>query len=265
MTIWEALILGLIQGLTEFLPVSSSGHLELGNYLLNTDNKENLLFTIIVHGATSLSTIVVFRKDIWHLILEVLKFKWNAATKFVLCIFISMIPAVYVGLAHEDAIEALFGGNILLVGSMLLVTGTLLTVTYFYKKNDGEVTFGKAIIIGLAQAMAILPGISRSGATIATGLLLGIKKETATRFSFLMVLIPILGATFLKVLDYLKQPQAAQEISGTALAVGFIAAFVSGLLACSWMIAIVKRGKLFYFAIYCFIVGLIAILAVAFS
>lgn len=257
----EALILGIIQGLTEFLPVSSSGHLEIGSYILGTQSEDNLLFSIVVHGATALSTIVIFRNDIWNLLANLLKFQWNESTSFAFKIIVSIVPVGVVGVLFEDQIEAFFGGNILLVGSMLLVTAVLLAFTYFKKSGDGEVTFKKAIIIGFAQAIAIMPGISRSGATISTALLLGVDKEKATRFSFLMVLIPILGAMLLKVKDVVEDPSLASDVSLVTLMVGFSAAFVSGLIACKWMVAIVKKGKLVYFAIYCFVIGGIAIIA----
>jgi undecaprenyl-diphosphatase len=255
MSIIEAIILGIIQGLTEFLPVSSSGHIELGKYFLGVETTDNLLFSIIVHGATALSTIIVFRKDILIIVKDLFAFAWNESTQFSAKILLSMIPVGVIGVLFEDRIEALFGGQITLVASMLLFTGVLLGFTYFAKNTSGDISFGKAIIVGLAQAVAILPGISRSGSTIATGLLLGIDKEKMTRFSFLMVLPPIIGATLLKVKDYLGAPEIASDISATALALGFLSAFVAGIIACTWMVNIVKRGKLIYFAIYCLILG----------
>ncbi|GAB3656272.1 undecaprenyl-diphosphate phosphatase [Echinicola sediminis] len=260
MTIIEAIILGIIQGLTEFLPVSSSGHIELGAFLLGVEAGDNLLFTVVVHAATALSTIIVFRKDLMRIILDLVKFQWNGGTKFAAKILVSMIPIGIVGVLFEEQLEALFGGKIVLVGSMLLVTAALLAFSHFAAKRDGIVTFPKAIIIGIAQTIAILPGMSRSGSTIATALLIGVEKEKATRFSFLMVLIPILGASGIKLLKYIKDPSIAEGISAVSLTAGFIAAFLAGLAACIWMINIVKRGKLFYFAIYCAIVGSIAVL-----
>ncbi|MDH5366976.1 MAG: undecaprenyl-diphosphate phosphatase [Cyclobacteriaceae bacterium] len=256
----EALILGIIQGLTEFLPVSSSGHIELGAVLLNVQSKDNLLFSIIVHGATALSTIVVFRKTIIQIIVELLEFKWNESTQFITKIIISMIPVGIAGVFFEKQIESFFGGNVIFVASMLLVTGLLLTFTYFTNSQKKDVNYWKALIIGLAQAIAILPGISRSGATISTAILLGVDKEKATKFSFLMVLPPILGAMLLKIKDLIEQPELINNISFPVLSVGFIAAFISGVIACSWMVNIVKRGKLIYFAIYCIIVGLSVII-----
>lgn len=261
MTFLEALILGIIQGLTEFLPVSSSGHLELGSYLLGVQSSDNLLFSILVHGATALSTVVVFRKDIVKLIIDLFKFEWNESTKFIFMIAVSMIPVGIVGVFFEDQVEAFFGGRIVLVGSMLLITAILLSTTYFSKSKVQDLNFPKSFIVGLAQAVAIMPGISRSGATISTALLLGISREAAARFSFLMVLPPILGAMLLKTKDLIENPAVASEVSPTVLLAGFLAAFVSGLFACNWMIALVKRGKLIYFAIYCAIVGAIAITA----
>ncbi len=261
MSLIEAIILGIIQGLTEFLPVSSSGHLELGKEILSEDGvpKEGLLFSVIVHAATALSTIVIYRKDILNLLKGLLQFKWNEETQFAAKIVLSMIPILIVGLLFEEQIEALFTGNIFFVGCMLLFTSVLLFLTHFAPQKSGEMTFGKSILVGLAQAVAILPGISRSGSTIATSLLLGVNKEQAARFSFLMVLPPILGAALLKFKKYLEAP--AQEVVSEpiVLGAGFIAAFVAGLLACTWMIKIVKRSKLTYFAIYCALVGLVAI------
>lgn len=253
----EALILGLVQGLTEFLPVSSSGHLELGKHLLGVDAENSLVYTVVVHGATVLSTIVVFRKDIWEILRGLLDFSWNSSWKFTASILISMIPVLIVGLFFIDYVESFFTGNIRFVGMMLLVTATLLALTYFKKSRERNITMLDALIIGLAQMVAVLPGISRSGATISTGLMLGNKRELVARFSFLMVLIPIIGAN---VLDMYKGGMTSEDgVGAVALIVGFTAAFVSGLLACKWMINIVKKGKLIYFAIYCLLIGLFAI------
>ena len=255
----EALILGLVQGLTEFLPVSSSGHLELGKAILNVNPEKSLMFTVLVHGATVLSTIVVFYKDIWRLLKGLFAFQWNEETSYIVKIIISMIPVALLGFFFKEEVESFFSGNIRFVGSMLIVTAALLALTYFRKTNQRKVGFLNSILIGIAQAIAVLPGISRSGATISTGLVLGVKREFAARFSFLMVLIPILGANF--------KDLASGEITGSAevgvmpLIVGFLAAFISGLFACKWMIKIVQKGKLIYFAIYCLIIGVIAIIA----
>ncbi|WP_425390905.1 undecaprenyl-diphosphate phosphatase [Ekhidna sp.] len=256
----EALILGIIQGLTEFLPVSSSGHLEIGSVLLNAQSSDNLLFAVTVHLATALATMAVFKDDILNLLKDIFKFQWNESTQFAAKIILSMIPVFVVAVFFKDQIEALFIGNLVLVGSMLLITGGLLLFAHY--KNDGtkSVGFVSAIVIGIAQAFAVLPGISRSGSTIATALILGVERSKAARFSFLMVLIPILGASLLEILDYTENT-AAHTISISSLIIGFLAAFVSGFIACKWMIKIVRRGKLTYFAMYCFIVGLIAIVA----
>ncbi|TLD71434.1 undecaprenyl-diphosphate phosphatase [Phragmitibacter flavus] len=259
MNIIEAIILGLVQGLTEFLPVSSSGHIELGTFLLGVKAADNLLFSVVVHAATALSTVVVFRKDIVAILLDLLKFRWNEGTKLAMLIAVSMVPVGLVGVFFEKEVEAFFGGKIIFVGAMLMVTATLLTVTHFASKRSGEVTFGRALVIGLAQMVAILPGISRSGATICTALLVGVSRENAARFSFLMVLPPILGACLLKVLKFVKEPAMAEGVTGGVLTAGFLAAFLAGLAACVWMISIVKRGKLIYFAIYCAVVGLVAV------
>lgn len=254
----EALILGIIQGLTEFLPVSSSGHLELGKHILGVVYSENLTFTVVVHGATVLSTIIVFWKTIVELFKDFFKFQWNDSTIYISKIAVSMIPVVIIGLLFKDQIENLFTGNILFVGVMLLITAGLLAFTYYAKERQKDISFKSAFIIGVAQALAVIPGISRSGATIATGLYLGNKKENVAKFSFLMVLVPIIGANVKDLMDV--DIFSNNSISLTPLIVGFIAAFVSGLLACTWMLKIVKRGKLIYFAIYCFIVGSIAVI-----
>jgi undecaprenyl-diphosphatase len=259
LTVFQALLLGIIQGLTEFLPVSSSGHLEIAHSILGVENHDNLLFALVVHGATVLSTILVFRKDMWKLASAFFRFKWNGQTKYVVKIFLSMVPVVIIGLFFKDRLEYLFDGQIVFVGFMLLLTGVLLLLTVFVKKGEKEISYSKALIIGIAQAFAVLPGLSRSGATISTGILLGIKKEAVARFSFLMVIIPIIGAVIFDVANGKLNSQAS--IGLTPLIVGFLAAFITGVMACKWMISIVKRGKLIYFAIYCFIIGLIAIFA----
>lgn len=255
----EALILGIIQGLTEFLPVSSSGHLEMAKFILGDTSlpEESMLMTVVLHGATALSTIFVFRKDILEILKGLFQFKWNEQTIFSLKIVVSMIPAAFVGIVFKDEIEALFGGHLLLVGSMLIVTAVLLLLADRAKTSDKKVGYWHAIIIGISQAIAIMPGISRSGATISTSVLLGIDRSKAARFSFLMVVPLILGA--------MAKDLTSGEISYTAeqlipLIIGFIAAFFTGVLACTWMIALVKKAKLSWFAIYCFIVGSIAII-----
>jgi undecaprenyl-diphosphatase len=255
----QALILGLLQGLTEFLPVSSSGHLEIGHAVLGVKTENNLLFAVTVHVATVLSTLVVFRKDIIKLLADLFAFQWNESTQYIFKLLFSALPVLVLGLFFAEQIEQLFTGNLVLVGSMLLITAALLSFAHFAKKREMQISWGKAFIIGIAQALAVMPGISRSGATIATGLLLGTKKDEVARFSFLMVLVPILGAAFL---DLLGGDFSEESAIGTfPLLLGFLAAFISGLLACSIMIKVVKRGKLIYFAVYCLIVGLIAIFA----
>lgn len=255
----QALILGLLQGLTEFLPVSSSGHLEIGHAILGIHTDNNLLFAVTVHVATVLSTLVVFRKDIWKLLADLFAFQWNESTQYISKLLFSSIPVLILGLFFAEEIEQFFTGNLMLVGSMLLITASLLAFAHFIKKRNLQITWGKAFVIGLAQALAVMPGISRSGATIATGLLLGTKKDEIARFSFLMVLAPILGAAFLDLMggDFSQH----KSIETTPLLIGFVAAFLSGLLACSLMIKVVKRGKLIYFSVYCLIIGLIAIFA----
>jgi len=256
----ESIILGIIQGLTEFLPVSSSGHLEIGKALLHIQLEDNLLFSIIVHAATTLSTIVVFRNDIMLIIRDIFKFEWNESTQFAAKIILSMIPVGIVGLLFKNEVEGFFQGDIQLVGFMLCLTGVLLLLTHFIKdKQGGEVTFWRAIVIGIAQAVAIMPGLSRSGATISTALLIGTDRSKAARFSFLMVILPIIGATLLEVKDYLEQPSTL-DLSPLVLVAGFVSSFVAGLFACKLMIDLIKKGKLIYFSIYCFIVGISAVL-----
>jgi len=254
----DALLLGIIQGLTEFLPVSSSGHLELGKAILGDTSvpEESLMFTVVVHFATALSTIVVFRKDIWEILRGLLSFKWNEETQFSTKIILSMIPAVIVGLFFEEQLEALFGGNILLVGCMLIVTAALLWMADKAKDTQKKVSFSNAFVIGVSQAIAMLPGISRSGATISTSVLLGNDKSKAARFSFLMVIPLILG----KIAKDILGGDLSTEVGNVSvLVIGFLAAFIAGLIACTWMIKLVKKSKLSWFAIYCLIVGLIAI------
>lgn len=255
MNMIEALILGIIQGLTEFLPVSSSGHLELGKAILGIEIEENITFTVVVHGATVLSTIVIFWQEITKLMRESSSFKLNESSHYILKILLSSVPVVVVGLLFEDFIESFFSGKIVFVGIMLLLTATLLTFTYFAKPREKNISYKDSFIIGIAQTLAVLPGISRSGSTIATGLLLGNKKDGVAQFSFLMVLIPIIGANILKML----KGDLGHGAEVMPLVIGFTAAFLSGLLACKWMIGIVKKGKLIYFAAYCAIVGIIAI------
>ncbi|RAJ14975.1 undecaprenyl-diphosphate phosphatase [Olleya aquimaris] len=258
MDIFDSIILGIVQGLTEFLPVSSSGHLELGKAILGDQSipEESLLFTVVLHFATALSTLVIFRKDIVEIITGFLSFTWNEDTKFVTKIVISMIPAALVGFFFEEQLEQLFGGNILLVGCMLIVTAILLFFADKAKNTNKKVSFSNAFIIGIAQAIAMLPGISRSGATISTSVLLGNDKTKAARFSFLMV-VPLIFGKIAK--DILGGDLSFESQNITALSAGFIAAFIAGLFACTWMISLVKKSKLSYFAIYCAIVGVIAI------
>ncbi|MFK8038776.1 MAG: undecaprenyl-diphosphate phosphatase [Crocinitomicaceae bacterium] len=258
MSALEAIILGIIQGLTEFLPVSSSGHLELAKFIMGDDSlpKESMLMTVVLHFATALSTVVIFRKDILEILRGLFQFKWNEEFQFSLKIILSMIPAAIVGVVFNDQLEVFFSGKILLVGCLLIVTGLLLFLADKAKNTNKTVSFGHAIIIGISQAIAILPGISRSGATISTSVLLGIDRERAARFSFLMV-VPLIFGKIAK--DIMSDEFTASSISTLSLSLGFIFAFSTGLLACTWMIKLVKSSKLSYFSIYCFIIGTIAI------
>ncbi|MCR5050823.1 MAG: undecaprenyl-diphosphate phosphatase [Paludibacteraceae bacterium] len=261
----QALVLGIVQGLTEFLPVSSSGHLEIGQALLGTSGEENLSFAIIVHVATVLSTLVVLWREVSKLFQGTFTtWKWNAEKDYVAKILVSMIPVFIVGMFFKDQVEAFFGNGLLLVGICLLVTALLLALSEWMlnkRKNAGhEVGYKDAFIIGLAQACAVLPGLSRSGSTIATGLMCGVKKESVAQFSFLMVLIPILGEAFLDLLKLLGG-EASGNLDLVPAAVGFIAAFLTGCFACRFMIEIVRRQRLIWFAVYCAIIGSVAIFA----
>lgn len=256
----EALILGLVQGLTEYLPVSSSGHLTIGSWLFGIDGADNLAFTVVVHVATVLSTLVVLWSEIDWIFRGLFKFKMNAETKYALSIVISMIPIGIVGVFFKDTVEEIFGSGLLIVGCMLLLTALLLTFSYYARPRRKEhISWRDALIIGIAQACAVMPGLSRSGSTIATGLLLGNKKEKLAQFSFLMVIPPILGEALLDVMKAMKGEEAFGGIDTLPLVVGFVAAFVSGCVACKWMINIVKKGKLIYFGIYCAIVGAVTV------
>lgn len=259
----EALVLGIVQGLTEFLPVSSSGHLQIFSAFFGVQGEENLMFAVIVHAATVCSTIIVLRHEIIELLKGLFRFQWNQETVYIAKIALSMIPVAIVGLCFKDYVEAIFGSGLLIVGVSLLLTAGLLFFAYYARPREKKnISFRDAFIIGLAQACAVLPGLSRSGSTIGTGILLGNNKENVAKFSFLMVLVPILGEAFL---DLLKGGFSSAEsgISASAMLVGFVSAFVSGYIACSWMLNLVKKGKLVWFALYCLVVG-VAILVYSF-
>lgn len=255
---FRALLLGIVQGLTEFLPVSSSGHLELTKWLLRDDSlaAESMLMTVTLHAATALATVVVFRKDIAEILGQLFRFEWNEGTKFAFLIVVSMIPAAVVGVLFDDVLTALFDRQIVLVALMLIVTGLLLFLADRAKRTDKAVNWTSAVIIGLAQAVAILPGISRSGATISTSVLLGIDRERSARFSFLMVVPLILGKMAKDVMD----GEFTTTTSAAELLIGFTAAFLTGIAACLWMIKLVKKAELKYFAYYCFTVATIVLL-----
>lgn len=258
---FEALVLGLVQGLTEYLPVSSSGHLAIGASLFGVNGEDNLAFTIMVHVATVLSTLVILWKEIDWIFKGLFKFKMNEETKYFLNIVVSMIPVGIVGVFFKDYVEDIFGSGLLIVGCMLLLTAALLTFSYYAKPRQKEkISMKDAFIIGLAQAAAVMPGLSRSGSTIATGLLLGNKKEKLAQFSFLMVIPPILGEALLDAIKAAKGEVAFGNVDALPLAIGFVAAFLSGCVACKWMINIVKKGKLVYFGIYCAIAGAVTII-----
>jgi undecaprenyl-diphosphatase len=257
MNLFEAIVLGVVQGLTEFLPVSSSGHLELGKYLFDLDPGANFYFSVAVHGATVLSTLVVFRKEIGKLFRGFLKFEKNEETRYLFKLIVSMIPVGFVGLLLKDKVEGLYNGNMMFIGSMLLVTAILLAAGHFIRKKERNIGYLDAFIIGIAQAFAVIPGISRSGATISTGLMLGNRKDELARFSFLMVLVPVLGANFLEIFS---DEKITGGTSFLVIIIGSAAAFVSGYFACKWMINIVRKSKMIWFSIYCFIIGLLTIL-----
>ena len=260
----QALILGLVQGLTEFLPVSSSGHLAIGREILGVEAAQDLVFEITVHVATVLATIIVFRKQIWKLLCGLFKFKYNDETDYILKICVSMIPVFIVGMFFKDRVESLFS-SLLVVGLALVVTAMLLLFSDIYggrgkvagRQYRNGIGWWQALVIGIGQAFAVIPGLSRSGTTISTGLLCGVKRSDVAQFSFLMVLVPILGEAFL---DLVGGDVASSSVGAGPLLVGFLAAFVSGLFACKVMIALVKKARLRWFALYCAIVGLAVII-----
>ncbi|MBQ5574108.1 MAG: undecaprenyl-diphosphate phosphatase [Bacteroidaceae bacterium] len=269
---FESLILGLLQGLTEYLPISSSGHLTIASSLFGIEGEQNLAFTILVHVATVLSTLVILWKEIVWIFKDLFaKQQWNSysnlnyGTKYAINIVASMIPIGIVGVFFKEDIEAIFGAGTTVVGIMLLVTSMLLIFSYYAKPRQKEtISIGHAFVIGLAQALAVLPGLSRSGSTIATGILLGNKKENLAQFSFLMVIPPILGEALLDVKDVIESATASgatgQATSVWVLLIGFMAAFLSGCAACKWMISIVRKGKLVYFGIYCALAGILTLI-----
>jgi len=259
MNSFEAFLLGLIQGLTEFLPVSSSGHLAIGKALFGIETSD-LSFEVVVHTATVLATIIVFRKEIAGILSGFFKFRMNDETRYLLMIAVSMIPVFVVGIFFKDRVEAIFGNGLAVVGACLLVTSLLLFFPEMRNRNQGHpVSFKLAFVIGLAQAVAVLPGLSRSGSTIATGLMCGVRRNEVAKFSFLMVLVPILGEAFLDVVggDFTES-----SVGVVQLAIGFLSAFVSGLFACRFMIEVVKKAKLHWFALYCAIVGAACLVSV---
>ena len=263
----QALVLGLVQGLTEFLPVSSSGHLAISREILGVEAAEDLVFEVTVHVATVLATIIVFRKEIWKLLCGLFKFKYNDETDYILKICVSIIPVFVVGMFFKDKVESLFS-SLLVVGLALVVTAMLLLfsdiVSYRRKsaaalsdKYRNGIGWWQAFVVGIGQAFAVIPGLSRSGTTISTGLLCGVRREAVAQFSFLMVLVPILGEAFL---DVVGGDMAASSVGMLPLLVGFLAAFVSGLFACKVMIALVRRARLSWFALYCAIVGILVLI-----
>jgi undecaprenyl-diphosphatase len=257
MNLLEAIVLGLIQGLTEFLPVSSSGHLELGKYLFGIDPEANFYFSIAVHGATVLSTLFVLWKEISDLFKGLFKFKLNEETRYIIKLIISMIPVGITGLFMQDVAEKFFAGNMISLGIQFLISALFLALAMVIKPKERTMTYLDSFIIGIAQALSVLPAISRSGATIATGIMLGNKKSEIAKFSFLMVLVPVIGANTLELTsgDFTKE-----GTSFLVIAAGFLVAFISGYLACKWMINIVKKGNLKWFAVYCILIGIYSIL-----
>lgn len=254
---FEAMVLGIVQGLTEFLPVSSSGHLEIGNAIFGVKPDESFYFTVAVHGATVLSTLFVFWQEILKLVRGTLQFKINEEVNYVARIAVSMIPVLIVGLFFQDIVEGMFTGNLFAIGIQFLITALLLGLAHFVKPRERNISYLDSFIIGIAQAVAVVPAISRSGATIAAGLLLGNKKEEVAKFSFLMVLVPIIGAN---IMELMKGELAKGSLDITVIVIGFITAFISGYLACRWMINLVKNSRMIWFAVYCAIAGLLSIL-----
>ena len=264
----QAILLGLVQGLTEFLPVSSSGHLMIFKTLLGVDGEGFLDFTVTVHMATVLSTLIVFWAEIWKLLKGFFKFKYNDETDYILKIVVSMIPVFVVGMFFKDQVEALFGDSLKTVAICLIVTAVLLFFSDFMtsKKTNTPViqnnarngiSYLQAFLVGLGQGFAVAPGLSRSGTTIATGLIFGVKREVMAQFSFLMVLVPIIGEQLLDIMDSFGGAVAGPSVGASALILGFIAAFISGLFACKVMIALVKKAKLSWFALYCLVVAVL--------
>lgn len=254
---FEAIVLGLIQGLTEFLPVSSSGHLELGKFLFGIDHESNFYFSVAVHGATVLSTIAVFRKEIFDLIKGFFRFKLNDETKYVFKIIVSMIPVGIAGFFLTDIIDEYFAGDMISLGVQFIISAGFMLITLFIRPKEKPIGYLDAFIMGIAQAIAVLPAISRSGATIATGMMLGNKKSEIAKFSFLMVLIPIIGAN---LVELRSGDFVTEGTSLTVILIGFITAFVSGYFACKWMITLVKKGSLLWFSVYCILIGIVSIL-----
>jgi len=253
---WQAIILGLVQGLTEFLPVSSSAHLAIGKELLGVESASDLIFEVAVHSATALAIILVFRTQIWDLLKGFFRFEYNSATQYLLKIALSMVPVFVVGVFFKDYVEAVFS-SMTVIGAALLLTGCLLFLSEKLEGKSREITYGNAFIIGISQALAVIPGLSRSGATISTGLLCGVRREEVAQFSFLMVLVPILGEAFL---DLVSGEVMTSSVGVMPLALGFASAFISGLFACRVMIALVKKARLGWFALYCALVGISVLL-----
>ena len=271
---WQALILGIVQGLTEFLPVSSSGHLMIFKELLGVDAEGFLDFTVTVHFATVLSTVIVFWSAILSLLKGIFKFRYNDETDYVAKLIVSMVPVAVVGLFFKDSVEALFGESLFVVAISLIITALLLFLSDNAGRFSGRrkpsagadvperrngISFLQAFVVGLGQACAVAPGLSRSGTTIATGLLCGVKRNVMAQFSFLMVLVPILGEQLLSVIDAVGEG-AGLVLPVTDLLLGFIGAFVAGLVSCKAMVTIVRKARLTYFALYCLVVALMLLL-----
>lgn len=254
---FQALVLGLVQGLTEFLPVSSSGHLELGKHLFNINPEANFYFSIAVHGGTVLSTLVVFRKEISELFAGLFKFRMNDETIYILKLFVSMIPVAIAGFFLNKIVLIFFTGNMISLGIQFMITAILLIMTLFIRPKERPITYLDSFIIGIVQAFAVLPAISRSGATIATGMMLGNNRAEIAKFSFLMVLVPIVGAN---IIEMGSGQFSTEGTSAFIVILGFLAAFISGYFACKWMINLVKKGNLIWFALYCILIGIFSIL-----
>ena len=271
MSWWQAILLGIVQGLTEFLPVSSSGHLMIFREFLGVDGEGFLDFTVMVHLGTVISTLVVFWGPVWKLLKGLFRFRYNDETDYICKLIVSMVPVAVVGFFLKDKVEGLFGESLTVVGICLLVTAALLFFSDLASgprgwvgenRHRNGISWGQAFLVGIGQAFSVAPGLSRSGTTIATGLMTGVRRDVMAQFSFLMVLVPIIGEQFLDIVGSLSETGRffSGAVSGLSLALGFLAAFLAGLFACRVMVALVRKARLSWFALYCVIVGVLVLI-----